>query len=96
MKILQAAKKLGRQFEKLRPPQIKQSGRGKQPCGYCGQTDTQEEGKNCPAYGKNACNVRSSITSVLCPSLKGHRTVRKVTGKDVTSSHKRIESIRAA
>jgi len=31
-------------------PKEKQSGKGKQPCGYCGQTDTHEEGKNCPAY----------------------------------------------
>ena len=53
MKIPQDEKKLWRHFEKRRPPKNTQSGKEKQPRGYCGQTHTQEEGKNCPAYGKN-------------------------------------------
>lgn len=53
MKISQDVKKLRRQFGKWRPPKNKQSGRGKQHCGYCGQKGTHEEGKNCPAYEKN-------------------------------------------
>jgi len=53
MKIPQDVKKLGRRFEKRHPPKDKQSDKRKQSCGYCGQTDTHEEGKNCPAYGKN-------------------------------------------
>ena len=53
MKIPQDVKKLGQKLGKWRPPKDKQSRRGKQPCEYCGQTGTNEEGKNSPAYGKN-------------------------------------------
>ena len=53
MKIPVDVRKLGRYFgETRRPPKNTQSGKEKEPCGYCGQTDTHEEGKNYPAYGK--------------------------------------------
>ncbi len=54
MKIPQDVKKLGRQFRKWRPPKNKQSGRGKQRCGYFGQTGIHEKGKNRPAYGEKS------------------------------------------
>ena len=77
MKIPQDVKKLGRQFEKRRPPKNMQSGRGKQPCRYCGQTGTHEEGKNCPAYGEKCmkCQKFNHFSSV-CKS-KGPSNSKK-------------------
>ena len=77
MKTPLDVKKLGRQFEKWRPPKNKQSGRGKQPCGCCGQTDTHEEGKNCPAYGKKCIKCqRFNHFSSVCKS-KGQDNSKK-------------------
>jgi len=66
MKNPQEVKKPGRQFKKRRRPKIKQSGQGKQPCGYCGQTGTLKEGKNCPVYGKKCtkCQKFNPFSSV--------------------------------
>ena len=71
MKIPQDVKKLGRHFGKWRPPKNTQSGKEKQPCGCCGQTDTHEEGKNCPAYGKKC---------VKCQKFKHFSSVSKSKG----------------
>jgi len=72
MKIPQDVKNLGRQFEKQRPPKNKQNGRGKQPCGYCGQTATYEKGKNCPAYGKKCMKCQKFTESLqFCVQVQG-------------------------
>ena len=96
MKIPQDVKKLGRQFEKRRPPKGTHSGKDKQPCRYCGQTDTHEEGKNCPAYGKKCmkCQKFNHFSSV-CKSPKARPTARKATRNAITS-HQRIQSTSAA
>ena len=99
MKIPQDVQKFGRRFEMWRPPKDKQSGKlkGKQPFGYCGQTDTHDQGKNFPAYGKKCMklNVKSLITSVLCVSPKARTAASQATTKNAITSHQRIQGTNA-
>ena len=94
MKIPQDVKKLGRHFEKRRPPKETQSGKEKQPCGYCGRIDTHEEGKNCPAYGKKCMKCQKfNHFSPVCKS-KGPPNSKKGNAKrdhkpPENSKHKR-------
>ena len=92
MKIPQDVKKLGRQYDKWLSPENKQSDRGKQPCGYCGQTDTHEEGKNCPAYGKKCikCQKFNHFSSV-CKSKGPHNSKK---GNEQKRDHKPPENSR--
>ena len=95
MKIPQEVKKLGRQFQKWRPPKNNHSGQGKQPCEHCGQSGTRVEGKNCPAYGKNVSDVRSSITSVQCVSPRAHPMAGKAKSSNVNKRNQRIKGTSA-
>ena len=92
MKIPQDVKKLGRRFEKRHSPKDKQSGKGKQPCGYCGQTGTHEEGKNCPAYGKKCMKCQKfNHFSLVCKSKGPHNSKK---GNDQKRDHKPPENSR--
>lgn len=86
MKIPQDVKKVGRQSGKWHPPKNDGKDKKKQPCGYCGQTGTHKEGKNCPAYGKKCikCQKFNHFSSVCKfrgpPNSKkshGHKHSRK-------------------
>ena len=89
MKIPQDVKKLGRHFEKRRPPKNTQSGKEKQPCGYCGQTDTHEEGKNCLAYEKKMYEMfKVQSVQFLHNSKKGNEPKRGYKPPE-NSKHKR-------
>ena len=94
MKIPRNVKKLGRHFEMRRPPRNTQSCKEKQPFGYCGQTDTHEESKSCPAYGKKCmkCQNFNHFSSVC--KLKGSHNGKK--GNEQKRDHKPPDNSRTS
>ena len=94
MKIPQDVKKLERHFEKWRPPKDKQSGKGKQHCGYYGQIDTAHtrKARTVQCIGKKCmkCQKVKHFSSV-CKSKGPHNSK---TGIDQKHDHKPPENSR--
>jgi len=91
MKIPQDVKKLGRRFE-CHPPKDKQSGKGKQSGGFFGRTNTNEQGKNCPAYGRKCMKCEKFIHFSSVWKSKGPHNSKK--GNDQKRVHKPPENSR--